>query len=168
MTDTQPVERLAKAGRLPRDLIIGLAILAFCAVAYWITLGFAEAPPALAQNVQPASFPRMVIGVIAALTVLMIAFGIGKPGNPRPLPKISVFITAAMMVGFVIAFDVLGIIGAMVLFSIAMPMMWGERRPIHLAAYAALFPAAIYSVFAVGLGVYFAPGLVGTLFQGLI
>lgn len=153
--------RAAQTARLPRDLVVALAVLAFCAAAYAVTLGFKEAPAAVAQNVQPATFPRLVIGVIAALSALLAAMSFrGDSARKRPV-KPMVAVTAAMMVGFVIAFDTLGFIAAMVLFSLLMPLSWGERRWRLLVPFAVLFPAAIYLVFVVGLGVHFDAGLLG-------
>ncbi len=149
------------AARLPRDLVVALALLAFCVVAYAVTLGFAKAPAAVAQNVQPATFPRLVIGVIAVLsaTLAVLSFRVDSM-RKRPV-KPMVWVTAAMMVAFVIVFDTLGFVAAMVLFAAAMPVLWGERRWTHVLPFALLFPAAVYLVFVVGLGVHFDPGLLG-------
>lgn len=149
------------AARLPRDLVVALALLAFCAVAYAVTLGFAKAPAAVAQNVQPATFPRLVIGVIAVLsaTLAVLSFRIDSM-RKRPV-RPMVWVTAAMMIAFVIAFDTLGFVAAMVLFGGAMPVLWGERRWTRVLPFALLFPAAVYLVFVVGLGVHFDPGLLG-------
>ncbi len=148
-------------GGLPRDLLVAVAVLAFCAIAYAVTLGFAEAPAAVAQNVQPATFPRLVIAVIAVLcgALAMLSFRTDS-ARKRPV-KPMVPVTAAMMVAFVVAFDTLGFIAAMVLFAGAMPMLWGERRWRFVLPFAVLFPAAVYLVFVVGLGVHFDPGLLG-------
>jgi len=153
--------RAAQAARLPRDLVVALAVLTFCAAAYAVTLGFKEAPSAVAQNVQPATFPRLVIGVIATLSALLAALSFRSDSARKRPVKPMVAVTAAMMIAFVIAFDTLGFIAAMVLFSLAMPMLWGERRWSRLLPFAALFPAAIYLVFVLGLGVHFDPGLLG-------
>lgn len=153
--------RAAQAARLPRDLVVALAVLAFCAAAYAVTLGFKEAPAAVAQNVQPATFPRLVIGVVAVLSALLAVMSLRTDSARKRTPKPMVAVTAAMMIAFVIAFDTLGFIAAMVLFSLLMPMLWGERRWGRLVLHAVLFPAAIYLVFVVGLGVHFDPGLLG-------
>jgi hypothetical protein len=55
--------------------------------------------------------------------------------------------------------QVLGIVAAMVLFCAAMPVAWGARRWAAVIGFAVLFPAAVYTVFAIGLSVYFEPGL---------
>ena len=157
--DGRPVAS-GRSESVPRDMLVGAAILAFCAVAYWITLGFKEAPAALAQNVQPATFPQLVIGVIVALTIGMMALGLRSAGGWREMPPPPVYATAAMMIGFVIAFDTLGILAAMALFCFAGPLVWGARNLAAVAVFAVAFPALVYLVFAVGLGVYFAPGIV--------
>lgn len=158
---SSPEGRAAPAARIPRDCMVAVAVLAFCAAAYAVTLGFKEAPAAVAQNVQPATFPRLVIGVIVVLAAVLAAMSFRTDsGGKRPL-KPMVWITGAMMVAFVIAFDTLGFIAAMVLFSLVMPLLWGERRLQLLIPFAVLFPAAIYLVFVTGLGVHFDAGLLG-------
>ena len=56
-----------------------------------------------------------------------------------------------------IAFDFLGILPAMILLCLGLPIMWGEKRLIFVVPYAILFPLAIYGLFAVVLGVHFEP-----------
>ncbi|EDP65779.1 hypothetical protein BAL199_03104 [alpha proteobacterium BAL199] len=150
-----------KAARIPRDFVVAMAILAFCAGTYVVTLGFAEAPSAVAQNVQPATFPRLVLGVIAVFaSVLAVTSFRRDSARKRPVKLIAVA-TGAMMIAFVIAFDTLGFIAAMVLYSLAMPALWGERRWRIVIPFALLFPAAVYVIFVLGLGVHFDPGLLG-------
>ncbi|MEM6972678.1 MAG: tripartite tricarboxylate transporter TctB family protein [Pseudomonadota bacterium] len=167
MALSEQTDRPADAGRMPRDLGIGIGILAFCAAVYALSFEIREAPPALAQNVQPATFPRMVLGVIVSMTLIMMALGLSHPSKRKPWPHQMVFITGAMMVGFVIAFDTLGAFEAMVLFALIMPMLWGARAPLKLIAFALLFPLAVYLVFVETLGLYFPPGVVAQTFGPL-
>ncbi len=146
------------AFRLPRDFIVGACVLAFCAAAYAVTLTFKEAPAALAQNVQPATFPRLVISVIAVFSVALMALSFRQPAKDlKPVPLI-VLVSAAVMVGFVAAFGLLGFLPAMILLCFGLPVIWGERRWALVVPFALLFPAAIYGLFAVVLGVHFDPG----------
>ncbi|APX90476.1 hypothetical protein BV394_12675 [Brevirhabdus pacifica] len=160
--------RPVEAGRLPRDMAVGFVILLFCAVAYWVSLDIQKAPAALAQNVQPATFPRMVLAVIAALTVLMMALGLGQPEPARRAPKIIMLVTGALMVAFVMAFEALGPLAAMFLFCIVMPLTWGERFTATLVLYALGFPVAVYLLFDVLLKVHFPPGVVEGLIDKMI
>jgi hypothetical protein len=144
--------------RLPRDVIVGACVLVFCGAAYAVTLTFEEAPAALAQNVQPATFPRLAISVIAVLSAVLMALSFRLPTKIlKPLPA-TVPVSAAVMVGFVAAFGLLGFLPAMILLCVGLPLIWGERRWGLIAAYAMLFPAVIYGLFAVVLGVHFDPG----------
>lgn len=143
--------------RIPRDAIAGAGVLLFCLAAYIVTLDFKKAPPALAQNVQPASFPRLVLAVMAVFAVLIIVNSFRQPGKtPKPV-RFMVWPSAAVMVGFVIAFDILGILPAMMILCFGLPIMWGEKRLSLIVPYAILFPLAIYWLFAVALGVHFEP-----------
>ncbi len=145
------------AARFPRDAIFGVGIVAFCIATWLVTLTFKEAPAVIAQNVQPATFPRLVIVVIAVLAVVII-FKSFRTADKRPKPvPAMVFVSAAVMPGFVIAFYFLGILPAMVLLCFALPLIWGERRLYFVVPYAIVFPGLVYLLFAVVLKVYFEP-----------
>ena len=75
--------------------------------------------------------------------------------------------SAFSLVELVVVVVILGIIAAMVLFALGMPLVWGERRYWAVALFAIGFPAVVYSVFAIGLDVYFAPGVAGMIAPGL-
>lgn len=153
--------RAASAARLPRDFVIALVVLAFCAVAYGITLGFGKAPASVAQNVQPATFPRLVIGVLAVLSGGLAALSFSRDSRRAGPVPLMVPLTGACMVAFVIAFDTLGFVPAMALFCLGLPLLWGERRLARVIAFAVAFPAAIYLLFAIGLDVHFESGPLG-------
>lgn len=145
------------AARIPRDAIAGAGVLLFCFVAYLVTLTFKEAPQALAQNVQPATFPRLVLGVMSVLATVIIVMSFRLPDKEAKPIHLMVWPSAAVMVGFVIAFDILGILPAMMLLCFGLPLLWGERRLYLIIPYAIIFPLVIYGLFAVALGVHFEP-----------
>lgn len=143
--------------RIPRDAIAGAGTLLFCLAAYLVTLTFKEAPPALAQNVQPATFPRLVLAVMTVLATVIIVMSFRQPDKrPKPI-HFMVWPSAAVMIGFVIAFDILGILPAMMLLCFGLPILWGERRLYLVVPYAIVFPLAIYGLFAIVLRVHFEP-----------
>jgi putative tricarboxylic transport membrane protein len=144
-------------GRLPSDLIVGGCILLFCAAAYGVTLTFAKAPAVVAQNVQPATFPRLVLGVIAVLTLIMMVLARGRPERPRRRVRAMTWLSAAVMVGFVLAFQWLGIVPAMVLLCLGLPVLWGERRSHLVLPFGLGFPLAVYLLFVEVLEVHFEP-----------
>ncbi|KKL23118.1 hypothetical protein LCGC14_2428610, partial [marine sediment metagenome] len=146
-------ERPAQAGRLPRDLAVGAALLAVCALAWWAAMQIDEAPAALAQNVQPATFPKMVLGVIAILSALMMALGLRHREQARKAPPPIMLVTAALMIAFVLVFEAFGPLLAMGLFCLVMPVVWGARPSIRLVVFALSFPLAVHLVFVTALGV---------------
>lgn len=161
MSDTsEPDKRAAAKGfaaRIPRDAIAGAAVLVFCLAAYLVTLGFKEAPAAIAQNVQPATFPRMVLLVMAILAVAIIALSFRRQDKPKKPFKPMLWPSVAIMPGFVLAFSFLGILPAMILLCFFLPLLWGERRLTLIIPYSIMIPTAIYLLFAVVLKVHFEP-----------
>lgn len=152
--------RAAKPGlaaRIPRDAIAGVAVLAFCLVTYLVTLTFRKAPAVIAQNVQPATFPRMVLVVMAVLAGIIIFQSFRAPDKSQNQLKPMVWLSAIVMPAFVIVFDLLGILPAMILLCVFLPVLWGERRFMLIVPYSIIFPVAIYMLFAIVLKVHFEP-----------
>lgn len=148
---------IARGVRFPPDLIVAAGVIAFCALAYTITLTFKEAPAAVAQNVQPATFPRLVIAVMAVLAAVVGLQAYRRPGRrPAAMPAM-VPVSATVMIAFVATFQLLGIVPAMVLLCAGLPVLWGERRWRLILPFALLLPAAVMLLFGTVLGVYFEP-----------
>ncbi len=145
------------AARIPRDALAGVTVLAFCLAAYLITLTFKKAPAAIAQNVQPATFPRMVLVVMAVLAGIIIIQSFRAPEKALKPLKPMVWLSALVMPGFVIVFYLLGILPAMILLCVFLPLLWGERRFKFIVPYSIVFPVAVYLLFAVVLKVHFEP-----------
>ena len=165
MSDPSPrsiSESGAPGRRIHPDLIAGGLLLAFCAAAYAVTLGFDEAPSALAQNVQPATFPRLVILATAAMSLALLASSLKAAATRarRPLGW-PVFATGGAMVAFLLAVQAFGMFAAAFLFCTAFPSLWGERRPVVQAAVAAIFTGVLYLLFVLLLGVHFERGPFG-------
>lgn len=141
--------------RAPRDVIVGGVILVLSTIIYAITLTFKEAPASIAMNMQPSSFPRMIIILISMFSVWMMVLAYRRRDKIfKPIPMMSI-ISAGVMIGFVGIFSILGIIPAMVLLCFFLPVIWGERRWKIIIPYCILFPAAVYMLFAVLLNVHF-------------
>ena len=149
------------SSRFSIDTWVGLCVLGVSAVIYAITLTFEEAPDALAQNVQPATFPKLVVSVMALLSVVVIIQSLGKQSRSRnPIHRMS-YISALVMIAFAFAFQYLGLLVAMVLLSFSLPVIWGERNWPAIVGFSILFPLAVHGLFAVILKVHFEPGIFG-------
>jgi hypothetical protein len=137
----------------------GGVILVFCAVVVYITTSFDKVPAMLSQGIPPTQFPRMLVGIIAILTLVMVIQARSRQdANKKPVPVVAL-VTAGFLVVFVAAIEWIGTIGAIVLFCIALPILWGERRFGWIAAYAVLFPSGVYLLFVKVLEVRFPAGL---------
>src|SRR3954470_20747645 len=108
-----------KARRLHTDVIVALAVLAFCAGVFALTFAFDTVPAALAVGMGPAAFPRLLLAVMALLALVPAvtargrAQGGGAPSRPgragrgrggpgagrEPVPPM-VYWTAAAMIAF--------------------------------------------------------------------
>lgn len=146
-----------------RDVRAALAVLVFCGWAFWLTLGFEEAPRALAAGLQPATFPRLLLAVMAALALLLLRTGLAGPEEEGTPVRPMVYLSFAAMVGFVLAFQWLGFVPAVLLATTGIPFLWGERRWWLVLPVAFAFTAAVDVLFARLLGVFFHPGLLWPL-----
>ena len=80
------------------------------------------------------------------------------PGDAAQL-GIKTAAAAGVLAGVCLLFQYIGAAAAMVACCVAMPILWGERRPMWIAAYATAYPAALYALFGMALNVRFPEGL---------
>jgi len=140
------------------DTIAGGTLLAFCAFVYWLTTGFSEPPSMLSQNIPPTFFPRLVLFVIAGLSIGLMASGLCKSRVKLAPPKAIVWLTAAVIVLATWLVGVLGTLLTLALVAAFLPYCWGERRWYLVGALALGLPAAIYVIFSMLLNVRFPVG----------
>jgi hypothetical protein len=145
--------------RTYRDLWAVAAILTFCAAAYAVTLTFETVPDTLAQGMQPAGFPRLVILTMA---VLALVVGWQSRGGSTDLPDPvdrMVYRTSLLMLAMLPVLIWVDFFIAITLATFAMGWLWGERRLIGLAVYAVLQTVIIYIIFSTILRVHFPHGI---------
>src|SRR3546814_2432435 len=97
------------------DLGLALVLLGVCAFLWWDTTQFADVPASLAQNAPPTTFPRLLLGAIALMS-LMLPFehrfkadggeGIDKAREQRPQP--IVYMNGAVLVAILAVPPLLG------------------------------------------------------------
>jgi putative tricarboxylic transport membrane protein len=140
------------------DVYAGAIFLALSAGIYALTAGFDEVPAMLSQNVPPTFFPRFVIAIVAFLSVTVMVGGLRKtPARNAPVPPV-VFATGGIVLVAGLLVNWIGTLPTLCLTSIVIPLLWGERRRLPVAALAVGLPAAIYLVFSVALGIRFPGG----------
>ncbi len=140
------------------DVSVGIVLLALCALIYWLTTGFTEVPAMLSQNVPPTFFPRLVVTIVAALSVVLIVVGLRKERVPAPAVSPAVFVTAGIVIAAGLLVEWVGTLPTLSLIAVALPLAWGERRLPRIGLLAVGLPSAIYVIFSVALGIRFPAG----------
>lgn len=162
----------ARPGLLhPVDTALAALLLALCGWLYYVTTTFEEVSDLFAQDVPPAFFPRLLLWLIALLSLLLPferrLFGNGPQldkGRARPVGA-ATLLTAALLALLVAATPWLGSYLALVGVCLLLPPLWGERRWRLIVPYALIFPTLIMLLFAKVLKVYFEPGVFGLGFR---
>ena len=169
--DTRPARRTADLVD-GTDLAIAAVLLAFCVWVYYLTTTFEEVPALFAQDVPPEFLPRLLVWIIALLSLLLPFEHLIKPGGRAHFHKarskpiaVMAYLTVGLLILVVMSVQVIGTYIAIVLACLLLPLLWGERRWIILIPFAALFPTLVMWLFSNVLGVYFEPGLVGIDFR---
>ena len=139
--------------KLTRDFVAGGMILALSAFLWWVTTTFDSDPLGMAQGMPATMMPRLVIAVIAVLTILMMLQNLLKGGEALgAIPPWQVPATAALLGVAALMFSSLGV--PLVFFAVCfvLPLMWGARNIPVILLFAAGVPIAIYIIFKLILG----------------
>ena len=138
--------------------VAAAAVLGVAAALFAFTFGFEKMPEGLTGGFGAEAFPRLVLGVIAALAVLLFATSGASEAQP-PIPRM-VYYTGASLLAFMALVSFVGMLAAMFVFVAALGYLWGERRAWLVLLVAATVTAAIWAVFVRG----FAVQMPGSLF----
>jgi hypothetical protein len=133
---------------MPRSAnLLAAAVAAAAAVIFFaLTFGFEQMPEGLTQGLGAEFFPRLVLGTILTLSVLLVLTS--APGG-EPLPPIAplVYVSAAALVAFMALVWLIGMLPAMLAFLIGLGLLWGERRVHVLLVSSAVVTFAVWVVF---------------------
>jgi putative tricarboxylic transport membrane protein len=147
--------------RFHSDIAIALAIVAFCAVVYAVTMTFPRVPAMLAMGMGPEVFPRLLLGVMVVLAGALALLTRGKADESRePIPAM-VYWTALAMLAFMGLLWLAGMAAAMFIGFVGIGALWGERRWAILVGSGLILSVAIYMLFVKGFGVPLPRGIVG-------
>ena len=133
------------------------AVIAIAAALFAATFWFEEMPEGITRGFGAELFPRMVLGTIIALALLLAT----TPASDAPLPRIPpmMWYSAATLLAFMALVRVAGMLPAMFVLLIGLGYLWGERRHWLLVVSAILLMAAVWGVFVRGFGVQLPKGL---------
>ena len=138
--------------------IAAAAVIAVAAVLFGLTFGFEKMPEGITRGFGAEAFPRLVLGTIVALAVLL-SFVSGKDEALLPRIPPMVWYTLAALIAFMALVPLLGMLAAMFVFLIGLGVLWGERRYWLLLLNAAVMTAVIWGVFVRGFGVQLPKGI---------
>jgi putative tricarboxylic transport membrane protein len=137
--------------------VAAAAVLAVAAVLFALTFGFEKLPAGLAGGFGAEAFPRLVLGVIAGLAILLLA---APPASATPEPiRPIVYYSAASLLVFMALIPLAGMLGAMFVFQLGLAYLWGERRHLLILAVAAATTGALWAVFVRGFGIQLPQGM---------
>jgi hypothetical protein len=133
------------------------AVVAVAAALFAATFWFEQMPEGITRGFGAELFPRMVLGTIIALAVLLAL----TPASTAPLTRIPrmVWYSGAALLAFMALVPVIGMLPAMFVFLAGVGWMWGERRHWLLLVSSALLTLAIWAVFVRGFGVQLPKGV---------
>ncbi len=164
--------------RLNRDAIIAIILLAFCGVLFWASFDIRQPDYGV---LMPSTWPRLIVGVIAFLSVLYLiqSLSLGQeeieddkydaehkrePGFlgwikhwKNPLWCFFLFFL------YLLSLPVLGmLIGGIAFVYVLMGVLggWDGNKPVLHAVFAICTIGAMWSLFTFGLGVLLPPGLI--------
>ena len=137
--------------------VAAAAVIAVAAVLFALTFGFERLPAGLAGGFGAEAFPRLVLGVIAALA-LLLAFVPASTELQPPVPRM-VYFTAGSLLAFMALVPLAGMLPAMFLFQLGLAYLWGERRHLLVFSIAALTTVLLWTVFVRGFGIQLPKGV---------
>ena len=132
------------------------AVITIAAALFAATFWFEEMPEGITRGFGAELFPRMVLGTIIALALLLAL----TPASDAPLPRIPpmMWYSVASLLAFMALVPVIGMLPAMFVFLVALGTLWGERRHWLLLLSATGLMAAVWGVFVKGFGVQLPRG----------
>jgi hypothetical protein len=150
-----------------RDSGIGLGLLVACGLLYWQT-GAIRTPPFV--PIGPAFYPRVVLGLLAALVVWLILEDLltrvpraGTAAAPVSRPNYRLVVICFLVFGaYVVGLSLLGYLLSTFLFVLGLGWVTGPRTPREvprLFAVAAGTTLATYLIFEKYLHVFLPRGL---------
>jgi len=137
--------------------VAAATVIAVAAVLFGLTFGFEKMPEGITRGFGAEAFPRLVLGTIVVLAILLSSFSASNDALPR-IPA-TLYYTGAALLLFMALVPLAGMLAAMFLFLLGLGYLWGERRHGLLILNAVLVTAVVWAVFVRGFGVQLPKGV---------
>ena len=140
------------------------AIILVSSILLISTFSFDTVPPILNRGIQPATFPKGLLVLMIALTIIIYYLSFKKPWKKeKKLPK-PFFLTIISFILFIIISKILDFFLAISVLSIFVSYSWGEKRILYLVLVSIIFPLIVFIFFEMILGLRFPPGIITNLY----
>jgi putative tricarboxylic transport membrane protein len=154
------------------DLWVALIVLTGVGLLWYHSTTWAEIPAFVQRGLAPSLFPRIWLGLIAAMALFLPfeQYLQGERGKEldkdrsKPIKPIT-YLTMAVMIPIAASMEWLGSVVVILLITVVLPLIWGERRMRILIPYVILFPPAVIVLFKFAFKVNFEPGILGLGFK---
>jgi hypothetical protein len=138
--------------RLAAAAVVAIAVALFAAT-FW----FERMPEGITRGFGAEVFPRLVLGTIVAMALLLAILSRNAEALPRS--PAMVYWTGGTLLLFMAVVPLAGMLPAMFLFLLGLGYLWGERRHWLLLLNASIMTGVIWAVFVRGFGVQLPKGL---------
>ena len=143
---------------------VSFVIIFVSAILLITTFTFDIVPPILNRGIQPATFPKALLILIIAMTLIIYYLATKKPWKvEKKLPK-SFFLTLLSFVIFIIVSKTLDFFLAISALSIFVSYCWGEKRLFYILLVGIIFPVIVFIFFETILGLRFPPGIITNIY----
>ena len=148
------------------SFIVSAVIIVISSILLYFTFTFDIVPPILNRGIQPATFPKALLILIIALTLLTYFISLKNPWKKEKKLPNSFYITLLSFVVFITVSKFLDFFLGIALLSVIVSYFWGERRVAYLIMVSIIFPLIVFVFFETILGLRFPPGIITNLYYG--
>lgn len=136
--------------------IVSKVFIILSIILYSLTFKIRRVPEIISQGFQPTMFPRMIIILMFALSIILI---FTKHEIKYTVIPSILFKTITLLFLYLLSIYVFGIIISLFWAAIVLPYLWGHRNHVTIIIFAILFTMVIYLLFSGVLGIPFKDGL---------
>lgn len=145
------------------EFLIAVVVGAFGACVLYLTTTFWRVPPMLSPGLLPQEFPRLMVYVLFALSLILLFQSLSTAPKKRARVPPIVYCSLGMIALFC-ALATLDLFIGFFFFFLGLGLIWGERRIALLLFVSLALPLGIFLLFDLVLEVRFPRGLLTSLY----
>ena len=118
---------------------VSFIIIFISLILLFTTFSFDTVPPILNRGIQPATFPKGLLGLIIFLTTIVFILSLKNPWKTEKILPKTFYITLYNFILFIIISKTLDFFLAISILSLLISFFWGERRIFYLLLVSIIF-----------------------------